>query len=703
VSGPAADGRHDRVRLVAGALAVAALFLALNLHYTGGEVVLPLDDSYIYAQYARGFAEGHPFRYTPGDQPSSGATGLLYPLLLAPFWLLGFRGAALPALMYALNGLLLAVSATLTYELAGGARRRARARLAAWLVVLSGPLAWGYLSGMEIGLFTALWLAVGVALLREGEEGRDRWSVGWASLLTLVRPEGLVWAVFLWLVLPFTEKRRGGARRTRLRWAIPILVGLAPLAIDLAITGSPVPAAGRPKSPLYLPGHHLPTLLVHAVGYVVTVVKTLLTGTGGPEIAGTLNRVDLWGLVAPFTLAFLVIGAGTVLVRLPRQRRVTGASLAAAWLLIETAFVALSTGSSAHHFRYLLPVWPALMLLVARGAALIAVLFDRERSPVSSRTVLRTFGAYLGGYGLLTVASFAVLHGQEAHGFARQYLDTARWIDANLPEDARIASLDAGILGYAGHRRFFDLFGLTTPSMLATTAFFAADAGSKFEVMERLPAADRPTHFVLHDRRHDSGDRNDYAALIPRDAGGHPRILHAAGVVVDVPVVGDNLLVWPADWSGAGEGDRPGGPVAGRVVDRVDLADPLSEAGHDLRFVAEAPGFIGDNRIDRLVTPDGRPVTDGGRSFAGELTLTLRGLDRGKGLTLRLRTLPPPVPVDLRVLVDGDPVGTWTLSSAGGRGWLEAEAVVPPERVRGRELRFTLQGRFLGYHLWALQ
>jgi hypothetical protein len=556
---------------------------------------------------------------------------------------------------------------------------------------------------MEVGLVTALWLALTVALMREGPRGRDRWSLAWASLLTLVRPEGLVWAGVLWLLLPFTPNRQERARATRLRWLIPMAVGLLPLLVNLVVSGSPAPAAGRPKSPLYLPGHHLPTLLAHAAGYVVTVVKSLLSGTGGPEIAGTLNRLDTWGFVAPFTLLFLVAGAGTALARAWRRREVTVSVLASAWLLTVLFFVAVATGSSAHHFRYLLPAWPALLLLTARGASVIAMLFEREGSRVWREASFRAMGGYLAGYGVLTVVTFAVLHGQEAHGFARQYLDTARWIDRNLPADAHIASLDAGILAYAGNRRLFDLFGLTTPAMLETTAFFAADAGSKYEAMERLPPGRRPTHFVLHDRRHDSGGRNEYAALIPVDGRGRPRILHAAGVVIDVPVVGDNLLVWPADWTGANAGDEPRGEIAGRVVDRIDLADLRSEREHRLRLRPEAPGFIGDNRIDRLRAPDGRWVVDGGRGVAGELKVNLGGLVPDRALTLRLRTLPPTAPVDLRVSADGDPFGTWTLPAGSGDGWMESEAVIPASRVRDDELELTLSGRFVGHHLWAIQ
>src|SRR5688572_20857765 len=56
---------------------------------SAGEPALPLDDSFIHLQYARRLAEGHWFSYAPGDAYTPGATSTLWPLLIAPLFLVG--------------------------------------------------------------------------------------------------------------------------------------------------------------------------------------------------------------------------------------------------------------------------------------------------------------------------------------------------------------------------------------------------------------------------------------------------------------------------------------------------------------------------------------------------------------------------------------------------------------------------------------
>src|SRR6185503_16176292 len=52
---------------------------------------VPLDDAFIHFQYAKRLATGHFFSYVDGEGYSSGATSIVWPLLLAPLYLLGLR------------------------------------------------------------------------------------------------------------------------------------------------------------------------------------------------------------------------------------------------------------------------------------------------------------------------------------------------------------------------------------------------------------------------------------------------------------------------------------------------------------------------------------------------------------------------------------------------------------------------------------
>src|SRR6266516_835546 len=56
-----------------------------------GHPAVPLDDAFIHFQYAKRLASGHFFSYVDGEGYSSGATSLLWPMLLAPLYLVGLR------------------------------------------------------------------------------------------------------------------------------------------------------------------------------------------------------------------------------------------------------------------------------------------------------------------------------------------------------------------------------------------------------------------------------------------------------------------------------------------------------------------------------------------------------------------------------------------------------------------------------------
>ncbi len=342
------------------------------------------------------------------------------------------------------------------------------------------------------------------------------------------------------------------------------------------------------------------------------------------------------------------------------------------------------------------------MILAAEGARQLARPFE-DRS--GTRVAFLGAAAYLALFGVLSTLTFGLLYGKVAHGFKEQYVACSRWIAENLPADARVASLDAGIVAYYAERPLFDLYGLTTPAMTEATVFYAEDEGSKFEVLERLPAAERPTHFLLHETRFQHEGWNPWEPLLARDAGGEPVVLRACDPLVAVPLVGRTLQVRPADWSGLVESERPDGGAAAPVLDRLDVADLDSEAAHGFSVVPAAPGFIGSNRVARRPGRGGAEIVDAGRGIAGTARFRLRGLAPGEDTMLRLRMLPVPGGETLRVSVGGRPPVPWEVEGgpAGPPGaFLEPAFVIDGSVVGSGEIEVTLEGRMMLFHAWAL-
>ncbi len=160
MNGPPTSSIRVPRALVYAPLAVATLWLAATtvrrvLALSGGAAV-PLDDAYIHFQYARSIAELHAFAYTRGAVPTPGATSLLWPLTLAPFYALGFRGARIIWVAWALGFTSLGLLALETRRLASGLMRPPVAIATGAMVIAFGGFTWFAASGMEVVPFA--WL-----------------------------------------------------------------------------------------------------------------------------------------------------------------------------------------------------------------------------------------------------------------------------------------------------------------------------------------------------------------------------------------------------------------------------------------------------------------------------------------------------------------------------------------------------------------
>ncbi|HYQ42536.1 MAG TPA: hypothetical protein VER11_11230, partial [Polyangiaceae bacterium] len=135
--------------LLAAALP-ASLAIREILAANHGAPAVPLDDSYIHFQFARSFAEGRPFVYSPGAVPVAGATSLLWPLLLALPQCFGVHGLTLIYFAWGLGFVALGLLAYETARAAEGLVSPRVAWLAGVLTLAFSANTWFAASGMEV-------------------------------------------------------------------------------------------------------------------------------------------------------------------------------------------------------------------------------------------------------------------------------------------------------------------------------------------------------------------------------------------------------------------------------------------------------------------------------------------------------------------------------------------------------------------------
>jgi hypothetical protein len=639
-----------------------------------GHAAATLDDAYIHFQYARAIAEGHPLRFQSGEPISSGATSMLWPLVLAPFWALGARGDRIVwpawALSFAALGALAWEAAQLTRKLAG---KTAAAGTAA-MVLTFGGLLWCAASGMEVVPFAWV-IARASRRASEWQESAvtDRTprragelvALAWAA--ALLRPEGGVTALFVAVVL-FAHARTGAWRER----AVGLAAAAAPIALPLmlwALTGS---ARSNTAIAKLLPGnpyYPAPKLAERAYEQAHYLVRGLLDGN-------------------PYSVEFLPHGgwavamAGLAAVVVCGWRGRTGWRAAAVLLIALTMFApCLYQTFLWNRLRYLWPFAPGWII----GLACLARIVGDIAGEMSARWRVLTPIACGVFVGLFASKLEWVIEdvAQSASGIQRQQVVLGKWARANLPADARIGVNDTGAIAYFSDRRTFDVVGLTTDG---EARYWVAGVGSRLEHYERLLRADRgklPTHFIVYP---------EWIAL-PMVLGD---ALHEATVKDATILGGQTMRAYVADWSSLGTGEAPWTRDIGDVIDVLDVADLDSEADHAYELLG---AHDGEQTVHEGTSPEGADVIDGGRTHRTTERFVAR-LRSGAAARCVVR-LAGNEGTSVRVLAGKEPVGSF--DAAGEDDWAERAFDVPASAAAARtsiELR-AVGGDIETYHYWC--
>ncbi len=464
---------------VLGVCAAFALAQASAFRDAGAGLGLaaPLDDAYIYFQYARQAAQGEWFVYQGGQPHSTGVTSPLYLALLALMAKCRLEGPAAALLIGA---------ACLFFSLLSleSLRRRHAPGLgtaeAAALLLCSGPLLAGYFNGLETGLFFALLLASLDSLSQSPAPGRAWWLL---AALAWTRPEGQVAAALfsLWAV--------AGGRMGPARTAALLLAAAGPSLLFWWLTGSAVPDSVRAKN-WAMAGMAPAARLQQALDFAAASLKWVFFGFYRPEAgAGAMGSAAAGNPphlhYAPLALFFAGLGY-------LRGSRAGGPWLPlAAWALAGWLLQCWNLPVGWHQHRYLALYAPALML---------GFMLALEGHPAMRKGLFLLwclFGLLSSGWFLLAQNRSARLY-QEHHGRA------ARWLKDHASPQTRIAVADAGLVAWESGLPITDLLGVTDHRI--ALALPRGKEGILAEVASRAPG-ELPRLALLHWDRPDLNPR----------------------------------------------------------------------------------------------------------------------------------------------------------------------------------------------------
>ncbi len=678
------------------AAVLAALYFTAMLLGTDGHLSLPLDDAFIFFQYAREAAAGHPFQYNGTDAPSGGVTSVSAMLLYTLGYLGGFRGDAMIPFAFLIGaiGLYLTLSGAHRLGRAAGLENPGWAPL---FIALNGPLLWGLFAGMDLPLYVAALVLTLASWAEEARAGSGRTrTIVWGSLCAASRAEGLTFGVLLSVLLLI--EARDAAPRRRFSGLIPLAAGVVPSLVLLAFTGHPSPTSLSVKGILGVPGQDIGSWLATATGYFAAAVRGIFLGLESAD-PGRLQANNGSGIplyLAPLTLLLTLAGALPGAAAEAAKRRPGPFLLSLLMFAAGLAAAALVVPRTWHWHRYLIPLYAIVLPFAALGLERVLAALSRL-APEAPVTALKKAG--LLAYVVLALPGsvyFLLAYAQNSADIHYQQKALALWTRDNLPPGETMAVNDAGALRYYGNRTILDLEGLISPQM---TESRRNGSGSLYEALERMPDATRPNWLVVYPNWYDA------AFLRPH------RLVHQRRIHRQTIAGGNPMNVYQADWSLANSGNAVTAPavlarVAGlQLADRLDVGDVEDEHRHAYRFRSVEGQYQGLLVIENSAA--GAPeVMDGGRGITRDETFLLRGLTAGRDACLVLRSHSA---FRVRIAVNGVDAGEWLETGKPGPNWTESVYVIPGSMITAPTAGITVSAAephvtaYSAFHYWIYQ
>jgi hypothetical protein len=391
---------------------VFLIWLFLSWHY---------DDPFITYRYASNLINGMGFVYNPGERVLSTTTPL-FTFLLAG---LGYIWSDIPKIATIIGCISSGISGLIFWDLA----RQWKMDIASWVGLLLIPTF--PLIVITISSETPLYIALVLATLDCYVRCHYRWAAIFASLLILVRPDGVLLPLIIVIYFLFGKKR-----------PIPWIA----LGIFIIITG-----LWFGFSWLYF-GSPLPITLMTKQHQGVMSISQLFA-PGLLRIAGSYTHQ--WNYVIEALIA--LIGAGFILVR---RHPIF---ILVFWTL--TYFLAYTILGVTRYFWYYAPLVPGFIALVGAGFQWIYELLTRIHWH-------RFINIHLERFLYISLVILWIYQGIDLSNISKTpdsryfiYRSIGEWLNNNTDKYDRIGALEIGIIGYYAKNPIVDFAGLIQPNV----------------------------------------------------------------------------------------------------------------------------------------------------------------------------------------------------------------------------------------------
>ncbi len=655
--------------------AAALCFFAVMFIYTGFKLSAPLDDAFIYFQYAKNMASGHFFEYVIGDGYSSGATSFLYAFLLVPFALF-LKGSSIIIVTYVIGAVSLYFSGYFLYKTAFKLTSdKVMSVFAAVLFVTNGNILWGYFSGMEIGIFSVL-LSANLYLLVSGAPLVQR--IPGLCILAMIRPEGFMMVLAL-VAAQFFNKLFDMKKEKFLPYLIPVAAGMIYFIMNYKFTGDFMPNTMRAKSNFSLNFFYYTDIIRQGLDYYLDFLVRIFNGGAGHYFPPYAYLIFLIGLLPGMWNELKVKKAGIFVVSF-------------LWFFLGVLSTIFSSFATVHNYRYSMPFIIIFCLFLAFGMGFLLERFgDNKNKAVIRTAVLSLFIIF----NVFTIWANAVNFGRDCRDIMKQSISAGKWVKEHIPPGERVAINDAGAITYFSDAKIFDLVGLATNGQAKV---FRDGLGTVFEELEHV----RPKYWMVH-----LGWFNYERFTMFKK----PRL--ATFNLDKEPayfVVGSPEVAVETDFSLFNSGDTMKNDHTEKdafsQVDVLDVADMRDEKAHSYRIFTKGPPNVPGTMFEQDFSFGTKAeILEAGRITGGGEEFTITGLVPGADLKIVRRVYDSPESLQ-KVSIDGAAAAQWK-TTASGKTYFEQEITIPGSFIKANKARVKLEeksvNRYNAFHYWFLQ